>query len=267
MSRLAATFGRLREAREKGLITFITAGDPTLAATVPALNQLADAGADVLELGVPFTDPEADGPSIQRSSERALLNGVTLRTSCEQVALFRRENDTTPVVLMGYMNPILALGLEQFAQLASQSGVDGLIVVNLPPEEADELRSVLEPFDIDLILLVAPTTPLERIETLANSGSGFLYYVSIKGITGADHLDVTDVERKVFSIKQVTDLPVSVGFGIKTPETAAAVAKVADAIVVGSALVETLSRTTTLAESLKDIHELTSALKRSIRAC
>ena len=267
MNRLTTTFDRLRNAGEKGLITFITAGDPTLAATVPALKQMADAGADVLELGVPFTDPEADGPSIQRSSERALVNGVTLTKTCEQVAIFRRENEVTPVVLMGYFNPILALGLEPFAQLASQSGVDGLIVVNLPPEEADELKSVLEPVNIDLILLIAPTTPLERIKTLATSGSGFLYYVSIKGTTGADHLDVSDVERKVASIKKVTDLPVSVGFGIKTPEAAAAIAKVADAVVVGSALVETLSSATALEHALTDIHGFTSALKRSIRAC
>ncbi|MCY3857922.1 MAG: tryptophan synthase subunit alpha [Gammaproteobacteria bacterium] len=267
MNRLATTFNRLRNSGEKGLITFITAGDPTLAATVPALRHMADAGADVLELGVPFTDPEADGASIQRSSERALVNGVTLRKTCEQVAIFRRENEVTPVVLMGYLNPILALGLEPFAQLASQSGVDGLIIVNLPPEEADELKSVLERVNIDLILLIAPTTPLERIKTLATSGSGFLYYVSIKGTTGADHLDVSDVERKVASIKKVTDLPVSVGFGIKTPEAAAAIAKVADAVVVGSALVETLGSATALEHALTDIHGFTSALKRSIRAC
>ena len=261
------TFSRLRNAGEKGLITFITAGDPSLTATVPALVQLANAGADVLELGVPFTDPEADGPSIQRSSERALANGVTLRKTCEQVALFRQQNQNTPVVLMGYLNPILALGLERFAHLASQSGVDGLIVVNLPPEEADELKTQLRPFGIDLILLVAPTTPIARIGALAKSGSGFLYYVSIKGITGADHLDVRDVEQKVAAIKGVSDLPVSVGFGIKTPESAAAIAKVADAVVVGSALVDILAGDAELDQSLEKLHNLTSALKHSIRAC
>lgn len=267
MNRLAATFDRLRQAGEKGLITFITAGDPTLSATVPALKRLAAAGADVLELGVPFTDPEADGPSIQRSSERALSNGVTLRKTCEQVAQFRRENEDTPIVLMGYLNPILALGLEQFAQLAAESGVDGLIVVNLPPEEAAELSGALKPLGIDLILLVAPTTPLDRIKTLANSGSGFLYYVSIKGITGADHLDVKDVEHKVAAIKQLSNLPVSVGFGVKTLDAAAAVAKVADAVVVGSVLVDALGSAGQLEQSLTEIYELTSALKRSIRAC
>lgn len=261
------TFDSLQRRGEKGLITFITAGDPTVAATVPALKTLAEAGADVLELGVPFTDPEADGPAIQRSSERALLNGVTLRKTCEQVALFRKHNDVTPVVLMGYLNPILALGIERFAQLASDSGVDGLIVVNLPPEESAELSAALMPRGIDLILLIAPTTPIERIEPLAATGSGFLYYVSIKGITGADHLDVSDVAQKVTSIKQVSALPVSVGFGIKTPEVAAAVATVADAIVVGSALVDILGGEKELEDSLEDLRELTVALKLAIRAC
>ena len=267
MSRLGETFDCLQQHGEKGLITFITAGDPTVEATVPALKTLAEAGADVLELGVPFTDPEADGPAIQRSSERALLNGVTLRKTCEQVALFREHNDVTPVVLMGYLNPILALGIERFAQLASDSGVDGLIVVNLPPEESAELSAALRPRGIDLILLIAPTTPLKRIEPLAASGTGFLYYVSIKGITGADHLDVSAVAHKVTSIKQVSDLPVSVGFGIKTPEVAAAVAAVADAVVVGSALVDILGGEKELEDSLEELHELTFALKSAIRAC
>ena len=267
MSRLGTTLDSLKQRGEKGLITFITAGDPSISATVPALKKLADAGADVLELGVPFTDPEADGPAIQRSSERALLNGVTLRKTCEQVALFRQHNEVTPVVLMGYMNPILSIGIDQFAQLAADSGVDGLIVVNLPPEEAGELSEALSSRGIDLILLVAPTTPMQRIEALASSGSGFLYYVSIKGITGADHLDVTDVANKVASIKRKTDLPVSVGFGIKTPEVAAAISKVADAVVVGSALVDILGSEKALEDSLEELHELTSALKRAIRAC
>lgn len=267
MTRLANTFDGLRRRGEKGLITFITAGDPSESATVPALRQLADAGADVLELGVPFTDPEADGPSIQRSSERALLNRVTLRKTCELVAAFRCHNESTPVVLMGYLNPILALGIDRFAHLAAESGVDGLIVVNLPPEEASELYAALNPRGIDLILLVAPTTPTKRIEALTKNGSGFLYYVSIKGITGADHLNVNDVAQKVASIKHLTDLPVSVGFGIKTPESAAAIAKVADAVVVGSVLVDILGSEKELDDSLAALHELTAALKRSIRAC
>ncbi len=267
MSRLRTTFERLRQDNEKGLVTFITAGDPSVAATVPALTRLAEGGADILELGIPFTDPEAEGPPIQRSSERALKNGMTLRKTCEQVALFRQHDATTPVVLMGYVNPILALGVEQFAQLAHESGVDGMIIVNLPPEEARELRNALEPRGIDLVLLIAPTSPIERIEMLATSSNGFLYYVSIKGITGADHLDVADVERKVASIKQITDLPVAVGFGIKTPEVAAAVAKVADAVVVGSALVDVLGSDQELEKSLAEMQSLTSALKQSIRAC
>ena len=266
MSRIASTFARLQANGEKGLVTFITAGDPTVSTTVPSLGELADNGADILELGVPFTDPEADGPSIQRSSERALRNGVTLRSTCEMVADFRERNATTPIVLMGYFNPIVAIGVESFAQLAHDSGVDGLIVVNLPPEESDRLNEALKPFEIDLVLLIAPTTPKERIAKLAEKGSGFLYYVSIKGVTGANHLDVQVVAKHVEAIKAITELPVAVGFGIKTPEIAAAVAKTADAVVVGSALVDIMGAGEDLDKMLPAMRTLTSSIKTAVRS-
>ena len=265
MSRIADTFAQLREKNEKGLITFITAGDPVVEATVPTLLQLANDGADILEVGVPFTDPEAEGPPIQRSSERALRNGVTLRSTCGLVAKFREKNTATPVVLMGYFNPILAIGIEAFAHLAHDSGVDGVIVVNLPPEEADELKQALSAFDIDLVLLIAPTTPKERIAELVKQGSGFLYYVSIKGITGADHLNVQDVEEHVAAIKSFTELPVAVGFGIKTPEHAAAVGKVADAVVVGSVIVDMMADNAETDEMLSSVSSLTRELKAAVR--
>lgn len=265
MSRIAATFARLRAGGDKGLVTFITAGDPEIKATVPALRCLVEGGADILELGVPFTDPEAEGPSIQRSSERGVQNGVTLKKTCELVREFRVHDADTPVLLMGYFNPILAMGVARFAAMAEECGVDGVIVVNLPPEEADSLTAELAPRGIDLIFLIAPTTRVERVKALAAKATGFLYYVSIKGITGADHLDVVDVERRVETIKALTDTPVAVGFGVKTPASAAAVAKVADAVVVGSALVDIMGNGDALPETLDSLRQLTNALKNSTR--
>ncbi len=228
------------------------------------MHVLSEHGADILELGVPFTDPEADGPAIQRGSERALANGITLRIACEMVAGFRKSNTTTPVVLMGYLNPILAMGVEEFARLGKASGVDGLIVVNLPPEEADEIAAILAANSIDLILLIAPTTPEDRIRKLAAKGSGFLYYVSIKGITGSDRLDVSDVAHRVAEINAITKLPVAVGFGIKTPQMAAAIAKVADGVVVGSALVDMLGSAQSTEDAFASMRALTSSIKQAI---
>ena len=264
MNRLQATFERLRNDNEKGLITFITAGDPDLDTSLSALHELKSAGADVLEVGVPFTDPEADGPSIQRSSERALLNDVTLCSTMDMVTQFREKDQETPIVLMGYLNPILALGYQRFAELAAESGVDGFIVVNLPPEDAVELQSHLKPAGIDLIFLVAPTTSNERVQLLAASGSGFLYYVSIKGITGAYHIDIADVDAHVSPIKQVSKLPVAVGFGIKTPDAAAAVAQVADAVVVGSVLVDLMANLRDDENRFAELHAVTRSLKQAI---
>ena len=244
MSRLAACFESLSREQRKALTTFITAGDPTVAATVPALLAMADAGADVIELGIPFSDPEAEGPAIQASSERGLANGTTLAMCLDMVREFRESNAKTPVVLMGYLNSVLAMGEESFAEAAGEAGVDGLIMVNLPPEEADVLRPALARRGIDLIFLIAPTTTSERIGRIVDAASGFIYYVSLKGITGADHLDVAGVAGRVAEIKAVTPLPVQVGFGIKDGRAARAVSEHSDGVVVGSALVNTMAEHT-----------------------
>lgn len=225
----------------KMLVTFITAGDPDIGTTVPAMHALVAGGADVIELGVPFSDPEADGPVIQAASERALAAGTRFRDVLAAVAEFRRTDPVTPVVLMGYLNTVTAQA--DFAARAEAAGVDGLIMVNLPPEEAEDFRSRHAGTRLDLIFLVAPTTADDRIGTIARAASGFLYYVSFKGITGADRLAVDEVALKVAAIKRRTALPVCVGFGIKDGATAAQVARVADGVVVGTALVRTVAET------------------------
>ena len=237
MSRITATFARLREQRRKALIPFITAGDPGPAATVPLMHALARGGADVIELGVPFSDPMADGPIIQRASERALKQGVTLRDVIRFVAAFRSTNTETPVVLMGYANPIEAMGTQRFADAAKEAGVDGVLVVDYPPEEAHESAAIFAASGLDTIFLLSPTTTDERLKEVAALGRGYLYYVSLKGVTGAAHIDLDDVARRVERIRSHTQLPVGVGFGIRDPETARRIAKVADAVVIGSRLV------------------------------
>lgn len=240
MSRLSERLQTLKESGRKALVTFITAGDPTLDATVPALHALVAGGADVLELGVPFSDPEAEGPVIQASSERGLAMGTTLLKVLDMVREFRASDSTTPVVLMGYLNSVLAMGNARFAEAAAAAGVDGLIMVNLPPEEADELKPLLDARDIDLIFLVAPTTTRERAAYIASKARGFIYYVSLKGITGADHLQVESVASKVETLKTMTRIPILVGFGIKDAAAAGAVGRYADGVVIGSALVTTM---------------------------
>ena len=237
MSRIGRRFGELAALRRKALVPFVTAGDPQVGVTVPLLHTLVAAGADVLELGVPFSDPMADGPVIQRASERALANGVTLRKVLEMVRDFRRDDAETPVVLMGYLNPIEAMGYESFSSAAQEAGVDGVLTVDLPPEEADELVSSLERHEVDPIFLLAPTSPPERVALICGRARGFVYYVSLKGVTGAARLDVADVGRQLDRIRACTTLPVAVGFGVRDADSAAAVARVADAVVVGSALV------------------------------
>jgi tryptophan synthase alpha chain len=240
-SRLDDRLAALRRDGRKALLTFITAGDPTPAATVPALHALVRGGADVLELGVPFSDPEAEGPVIQASSERGLRQGMTLRGCLEMVRAFRRNDDQTPVVLMGYLNSVLAMGCETFAAAAGDAGVDGLIMVNLPPEEAGELRPALDRHGIRLIYLVAPTTTEARARLILDEAAGFVYYVSLKGITGADHLDADTVGDKLRWLRGMTDLPVMVGFGIKDAASARAAARHADGAVVGSVLVSAMA--------------------------
>ena len=223
----------------KALISFITAGDPSIAHTVPALHALVAGGVDILELGVPFSDPEAEGPAIQASSERALVNGVTMLKVLAMVAEFRQQNPHTPVVLMGYLNSILSM--PDFAERAQHAGVDGLIMVNLPPEAAGELQVDLASRDIDLIYLVAPTTTDARARYILSHASGFMYYVSLKGITGADNLQTGEVAKRITQLRAFSDLPMCVGFGIKDANTAGQVAKFADGVVVGSALVNVLA--------------------------
>ena len=238
MSRIAATFAALGQKNRKALIPFFTAGDPEPAMTVPLMHALADSGADVIELGVPFSDPMADGPTIQRSSERALRNGTTLKHVLGFVAEFRKSNTRTPVVLMGYANPIEAMGYERFTDAARASGVDGVLVVDYPPEEAGRLSELLEQQEIDAIFLLAPTSTASRIAQVARYARGYIYYVSLRGVTGASHLDLNEIAKKLPTIREHIKLPIGVGFGIRDGTTAKAVAQIADAVVIGSRLVE-----------------------------
>jgi tryptophan synthase alpha chain len=242
MSRITATLHKLKAAGHKALIPYITAGDPDRDLTVPLMHAMVKAGADIIELGVPFSDPMADGPVIQRASERALEHRVSLRDVLDMVREFRHTNDSTPVVVMGYLNPVEIMGYAVFAAAAADAGVDGALTVDLPPEEADELVRVLRDKQIDPIFLLAPTTDDERIRTICTTASGYVYYVALKGVTGAGNLDTDAVAQKLQQIRALTDIPVGVGFGIKDAPSAARVAAVADAVVVGSALVQKVEK-------------------------
>ena len=237
MSRIASRFEQLAEQGRKALVTFVTAGDPNPGFTPGLMHELVAAGASILELGVPFPDPMADGPVIQLGNERALAHGVSLANVLDMVREFRIRDADTPVVLMGYLNPIEAMGYELLAEQAAEAGVDGFIVVDDPPEEAAELHAALRRHDLDLIFLLAPTSDEGRIRKVCALASGFIYYVSLKGVTGAGHLDSAVVAAKVAEIKQLTDLPVGVGFGIRDADSAQRIAGISDAVVVGSALV------------------------------
>lgn len=241
MSRIEKRFADLKAANRTALVPFITAGDPNPAITVPTMHALVEGGADLIELGVPFSDPMADGPTIQYASERALKHNVSLHDVLAMVREFRQQDADTPVILMGYLNPVEIMGYEAFATEASDAGVDGLLTVDMPPEEADELTAILRGKAIDPIFLLAPTTEKPRIERICSLASGFVYYVSLKGITGAGHLDTDAVASRLELIRSTTDLPVGVGFGIKDGESAAAVGAVADAVIVGSAVVNRMA--------------------------
>jgi tryptophan synthase alpha chain len=252
MSRIKNTFAALSAQGKKGLIPFMTAGDPDPARTVEFMHALAAGGADVIELGVPFSDPMADGPVIQQSSERALAHGVTLRRVIADVKRFRETNDTTPVVLMGYANPIERMGTEAFAKAASEAGVDGVLVVDYPPEECANFAEQMRSAGIDPIFLLAPTSTDERIAEVGKIASGYVYYVSLKGVTGAANLDVSSIASKIPAIKSRVPLPVGVGFGIRDAQTARSVAEVSDAVVIGSRIVQLLEQAApdTAAETL-----------------
>lgn len=249
MNRIDTRFTTLKSAGRKALVPFLTAGDPSLEATVPVMHALVAAGADVIELGVPFSDPMADGPAIQRSSERALARGVDLACVFDCVREFRSNDATTPVVLMGYLNPVEIRGAARFAAEAAQAGVDGLLLVDLPPEEADELRSAFVVHGLALILLAAPTTTGPRMARLCADAQGYLYYVSFAGVTGADQLDAGVAGERLRAIRAQAHVPVVAGFGIKDAASAAAMATDADGVVVGSALVAALAGATDPADA------------------
>jgi len=244
MSRIQSSFERLKAQGRKALIPFITAGDPGAELTVPLMQALVEAGADIIELGVPFSDPMADGPTIQRASERALARGMSMKKVLALVADFRKANDTTPVVLMGYANPIEAMGVDAFAAAAQAAGVDGVLVVDYPPEESAEFSAAMQQHGLDPIFLLAPTSTDARIAGTAKVASGYVYYVSLKGVTGSAALDVDAVAARLPAIRERTGLPVGVGFGIRDADTAARIARIADAVVVGSRIIEEIEQST-----------------------
>ena len=238
MSRLSECFSELKASGKKALMPYITAGDSHPSITVPLMHRMVESGANIIELGIPFSDPMADGPTVQLACERALVHHTSLHDVLDMMVEFRKTDDKTPVVLMGYLNPVEAMGYQAFADRAKEVGVDGLLTVDLPPEEGDEIIPILKSAGIDPIFLLSPTTTNERIQKIANAGSGFLYYVSLKGVTGSSILNVDEVEARVNTIKSLSDLPVAVGFGIKDADTASAVAAVSDGSIVGSAIVK-----------------------------
>ena len=244
MSRIAQTFARLANENRKALIPFVTAGDPSPAITVPLMHAMVDAGVDIIELGVPFSDPMADGPVIQRSSERALKFGVGLNDVLAYVSEFRKTNQATPVVLMGYANPIERMGMKVFAERARSAGVDGVLVVDYPPEESRELAETMNAAGIDIIYLLAPTSSIERIKLVTEAARGYIYYVSLKGVSGAANIDTSEVESMIAKIKAQTGLPVGVGFGIRDGDTAKQIARFADAVVIGSRLIQEMEAST-----------------------
>ena len=238
MSRIQGRFAALGKAKRKALIPYITAGDPHPSLTVPLMRGLVEAGADILELGVPFSDPMADGPVIQRAGERALKHGVGLSDVLKLVAEFRKTDHTTPVVLMGYANPIEAMGIDRFVAAAKAADVDGVIVVDYPPEECEQFAALAKKAGIDPIFLLAPTSTDKRIEQVGRVGSGYLYYVSLRGVTGAANLDFSEVNSRIPAIRAATRLPIGVGFGIRDAESARRVAQSADAVVIGSRIIQ-----------------------------
>lgn len=261
MSRIQQTFEQLQRAGRRGLIPFITAGYPSLDLTVPLMHAAVLGGADIVELGVPFSDPMADGPTVQRASEKALANGMTLRKVLDAVTAFRADNSDTPVVLMGYANPIEAMGTDAFLGAAATAGVDGVLVVDYPPQECKPFAAAARAAGIDPIFLLAPTSTDARIDDVTAAGSGYIYYVSLKGVTGSAQIDLGEVARRIPQIRERVGLPVGVGFGIRDAESAKAVGTVADAVVIGSRIIEeiesagredALTRVTAFMRSIRD---------------
>jgi tryptophan synthase alpha chain len=265
MSRIESCFRRLAGQQRKALIPYVTAGDPQPDVTVPLMHALVKAGADLLEVGVPFSDPMADGPVIQAACERALVHHTSLHGVLDMVREFRTVDTKTPVILMGYLNPVEVWGYDDFARAAAAAGVDGVLMVDMPPEEAGILTGALREQGIDVIFLLAPTTSDARMNTISQSASGFVYYVSFKGVTGANRLDVGEVADKLVEVRKHTDLPIGVGFGIRDPESAAEIARIADAVVVGSALVGRIADLTDRPESIPQaLAEMLSEMRSAI---
>jgi len=260
MSRIKARFAQLKQQNKKALIPFFTAGDPSPALTVPLMHALAEAGADIIELGVPFSDPMADGPTIQRSSERALLHNVCLMDILGMVSEFRKQNDATPVVLMGYANPIEAMGYENFASQAQTAGVDGVLTVDYPPEECAEFLTCLARHELDPIFLLSPTSVDARVVAVAKAARGFVYYVSLKGVTGAANLDLAEVNARLAKLRKQISLPLGVGFGIRDGAMAKSMAEFADAVVIGSRIVQEIE-----SAPIEQVTARVGALVQSIR--
>jgi tryptophan synthase alpha chain len=265
MGRIGERFAALRARGERALIPFVTAGDPDLATTQALVLALAGAGADLIEIGIPFSDPLAEGPTVQRASERALRSGTSLRRVLELVKALRPQLDV-PLVLMGYTNPILAMGEHPFAEAAHAVGVDGVIVVDLPPEEGEDLYGALAAVGLDAILLAAPTTQPARLAMLAQRTRGFLYYVSLTGVTGARSELARGVEEAVRSVRRISEIPVCVGFGVSTPEHAREIARFADGVVVGSALIDTIQRAAPGPSAIDAAARFVKELKTALRA-
>ncbi|MCB1949197.1 tryptophan synthase subunit alpha [Nitrosomonas sp.] len=263
MNRITQTFAVLQSNHKKALIPFITAGDPNPSLTVELMHSLVKAGSDIIELGVPFSDPMADGPTIQRSSERALKHHVGLHNVLNMVSEFRKENMQTPVVLMGYANPVEAMGYEYFAAQAEKAGVDGVLTVDYPPEECEDWVRCLEKHGLDAIFLLSPTSKQSRIAQVAKLAKGYIYYVSLKGVTGASNLDLENVASKLAELRAVVSIPIGVGFGIRDAEMASAVAKLADAVVVGSRIIEEIERSSQN-ELLNNVTHLVASMREAI---
>ncbi len=265
MSRLQSRFAELKQQNRAALVTFVTAGDPDYASSLEILKGLPAAGADVIELGMPFTDPMADGPAIQLANIRALAAKQNLPKTLQMVREFRATDSSTPLVLMGYYNPIFAYGVERFIADAKEAGVDGLIIVDLPPEHNDELCEPAQAAGLDFIRLTTPTTDDQRLPTVLNGSSGFVYYVSVAGVTGAGAATMDHVEQAVARLRRHTDLPLCIGFGIRTPEHAADVARRADGVVVGSALVDQVAKAESPAQAIDGVLSLCRELAEGVR--
>ncbi len=270
VQRIEARFARLKTEGRAGFIAYVMAGDPNPTTALAILKGLPAAGADLIELGFPFSDPMAEGPPIQRAAQRALAAGMTLRATLSLARAFREEDQETPIILMGYLNPLMSYGFDAFAVDAAQAGIDGLIVVDCPPEEADPLADALDRTGIALIRLATPTSDDARLKVVVQRTSGFVYYVSVAGVTGVKEADAAAVAPAVERVRKASGLPVAVGFGVKTPERAAAVARVADAVVVGSALVEQVAAATSDSTANENVTrrvlDTASALAQAVRS-